>query len=84
MRTSLLDELLGCLEEHRHADWFQRNARAYLEVCELFGRSAAQHHDSLVKRFIEGPSAALDEHGLEASPRVAAAAGAAAVAGDAA
>ena len=65
MRTSLLDELLGCLEEHRHADWFQRNARAYLEVCELFGRSAAQHHDSLVKRFIEGPSAALDEHGLE-------------------
>jgi hypothetical protein len=65
MRTSLLDELLGYLEEHRHADWFQRNARAYLEVCELFGRSAAQHHDSLVKRFIEGPSAALDEHGLE-------------------
>ena len=34
-------------------------------VSELFGRSAAQHHDSLVKRFIEGPSAALDQHGLE-------------------
>ena len=65
MRTSLLDELLACLDEHGHTDWFQRNARAYLEVCELFGRSAAQHHDSLVKRFIEGPSAALDEQGLE-------------------
>ena len=65
MRTSLLDELLACLDEHGHTDWFQRNARAYLEVCELFGQSAAQHHDSLVKRFIEGPSAALDERGLE-------------------
>jgi hypothetical protein len=65
MRTSLLDELLACLDEHRHTDWFQRNARAYLEVCELFGQSAAQHHDSLVKRFIEVPSASLDEKGLE-------------------
>jgi hypothetical protein len=65
MRTSLLDELLDCLDEHRHTDWFQRNARAYLEVCELFGQSAAQHHDSLVKRFIEVPSASLDEKGLE-------------------
>jgi hypothetical protein len=65
MRTSLLDELLACLDAQGHADWFQRNARAYLEVCELFGQSAAQHHDALVKRFIEVPSAVLDEQGLE-------------------
>ena len=42
------------IDDHTHADWFQQNARAYLEVCDLFGQAAAQHHDGLVKRFIEG------------------------------
>jgi hypothetical protein len=63
-RTSLLDELLSLSEGYQDAEWFQQNARAYLEVCDLFGRSAAQHHDGLVKRFIEGPSANLNEQGL--------------------
>jgi hypothetical protein len=47
------------------ADWFQQNAAAYLEVCDLFGRAAAQHHNGLVKRFIEQPAANLSEQGLE-------------------
>ncbi len=62
---SLLDELLELLPEHRHADWFQRNARAYLELCELFARYAAQHHDGLVRRFITEPAARLGPQGLE-------------------
>lgn len=57
--TSLLDELLGLLDEHAATAWFRRNAAAYLEVCDLFGRYAAQHHDALVKRFIEEPAARL-------------------------
>jgi hypothetical protein len=64
-RTSLLDELLALRAEHAGTIWFQQNARAYLEVCDLFGESAAQHHDGLVKRFIEGPSAELKEEHLE-------------------
>src|SRR5580698_7018579 len=56
-RTSLLDELLSLIDEHNQADWFQQNARAYLEVCDLFGQAAAQHHDGLVRRFIESPAA---------------------------
>jgi hypothetical protein len=64
-RTSLLDELLGLIDEHAGADWFQRNAAAYLEVCDLFGQSAAQHHDDLVKRFIAVPAAALEARDLE-------------------
>lgn len=64
-RTSLLDELLALADAHQHADWFQRNVRAYLEVCDLFGEAAAQHHDGLVKRFIEAPAANLNEQGLE-------------------
>ena len=62
--TSLLDELLG-LAAHAKTDWFQRNAAAYLEVCEIFGRAAAQHHDALVKRFIEAPAAQLPKNALE-------------------
>jgi hypothetical protein len=61
---SLLDELLG-LAEYAHADWFQRNAAAYLEVCDLFGRVAVQHHDRLVRRFIERPAAQLPQSALE-------------------
>src|ERR1700719_3221668 len=64
-RTSLLDELLSLVDEHKNTAWFQQNARAYLEVCDLFGQAAAQHHDGLVKRFIEGPAANLNEQGLE-------------------
>ena len=58
-QRSLLDELLLLADEHAHADWFQRNARAFLEVCTLFGDYASQHHDLLVRRFIELPAAAL-------------------------
>ena len=54
---------------HSRADWFQRNARAYLEVCDLFGRIAAQHHDELVKRFIEDPATRLPKGALEGSRR---------------
>jgi hypothetical protein len=64
-RTSLLDELLALSDRHHSSDWFQRNGRDYLEVCELFGAAAAQHHDGLVKRFIEGPAAALTAGGLQ-------------------
>lgn len=63
-RTSLLDELLELIDSHSQTDWFQRNARAYLEVCDLFGQSAAQHHEGLVKKFIERPAAELAEQDL--------------------
>jgi hypothetical protein len=68
-RRSLLDELLELLGD-RNSDWWQRNARAFLEICDLFGQLAAQHHDELVKRFIEKPAATLDQEqsqGLTAS-----------------
>ena len=61
MRTSLLDELLSLAEQHAGTDWFQHNASAYLEVCELFGRTAVQHHDQLVRRFIQEPACELPE-----------------------
>ncbi len=63
--TSLLDQLLALAERHSSEEWFQQNVRAYLEVCDLFGQSAVQHHDGLVRRFIEGPAAGIKEERLE-------------------
>src|SRR5450631_4717112 len=57
---SLLDEFLAVADASSDTDWFQDNAAAFIDVCELFGQTAAQHHDLLVRRFIEGPAAALN------------------------
>jgi hypothetical protein len=67
---SLMDEFVEAATGSPDTDWFQRNATAFLEVCDLFGQTAAQHHDLLVRRFIEVPAAALrPEHlsGITAS-----------------
>ncbi len=63
--TSLLDEFLLLIDDYADSGWFQANAAAYLEVCGLFGHTAAQHHDALVKRFIEAPAADLKEPALQ-------------------
>jgi Domain of unknown function (DUF1864) len=62
---SLLDELLAVADQHADTAWFQQNARAFLQVCDLFARTAAQHHNMLVKRFIEQPADSLVEANLE-------------------
>jgi Domain of unknown function (DUF1864) len=64
MRTSLLDELLALAPKHSSTEWFRQNARAYLEVCDLFGQTAVQHHNTLVKRFIEEPAQDMKESHL--------------------
>jgi hypothetical protein len=63
-RQSLMDALLAQLPGAASQDWFQRNARLFLEVCSAHGAAAAQHHDQLVRKFIEVPSAALPENRL--------------------
>lgn len=62
---SLLDELLALADEHAGAEWFQKNARDFLEVCDLFAETARQHHDQLVARFIVGPAGDLDATHLQ-------------------
>ena len=64
-RTSLLDELLALVDEYHDADWFRRNAHALSRgLRDLFGQGAAQHHDGLVRRFIEEPAVKLNEQGV--------------------
>lgn len=64
-RTSLLDEFIKCPDATASEPWFQRNAAAFIEVCEVFGRAAAQHHDVLVDKFIRRPAEALPEARLD-------------------
>jgi hypothetical protein len=64
-QTSLLDELLSLKDQHGSSEWFGRAARRFLEIVDLFGETAAQHHNQLVARFIEVPAADLKEEELK-------------------
>ncbi|HBS33379.1 MAG TPA: DUF1864 domain-containing protein, partial [Parvularcula sp.] len=59
-RRDFLTVFLESAPKSKEEPWFRRNAARFVAVCEAHGRTAAQHHDRLVARFIEKPSAALD------------------------
>lgn len=61
----LLDEFLELAETHATTPWFRKNCRLFLDVCETHGRIAAQHHNMLVRRFIEQPSSGVSQENLE-------------------
>ncbi len=60
-RTSLLNSFLELMESQGSEPWFRKNAKMFLQVCDTHGRTAAQHHDMLVNRFIEKQAATLPE-----------------------
>ncbi len=64
-RRSLLNQFLDAADGSQHKPWFKQNAAAFLAVCEAHGRAAAQHHDQLVKKFIEVPARDLDTERLK-------------------
>ena len=55
-RQSLLDDLLERVDECAGSEWFQKNARMFIEVCDAHGRTAVSHHNALVGKFIERPA----------------------------
>jgi hypothetical protein len=64
-RRPLLDELLDLAEGNAGEGWFRRNATAFLQICDLFGETARQHHDQLVRQFIVEPAAHLKEERMQ-------------------
>ncbi|MCH8060275.1 MAG: DUF1864 family protein [Proteobacteria bacterium] len=60
-RESLLNSFLELLETHGAEPWFRKNAAMFLKVCETHGKTAAQHHDLLISRFIEKQAKLLPE-----------------------
>ena len=55
-RKSLLDSFLECKNEHHNDQWFQTNLKIFLQVCDIHGQVAIQHHEKLVNKFIERPA----------------------------
>lgn len=55
-RKSLMDEFIQAAENSSQADWYQENLTAFLEVCEAHGKTAIQHHEALVSKFIVKPA----------------------------
>jgi hypothetical protein len=60
-RRDFLTIFLESAAASKDEPWFRRNAEKFIAVCEAHGRTAAQHHDMLVARFIEKPSTSLDQ-----------------------
>jgi hypothetical protein len=63
-RTSLMDSFLN-LESQHSASWYQENLSLFLEVCELHGKGANQHHNQLVEKYIAQPSNSMAEQHLD-------------------
>jgi hypothetical protein len=64
-RQSLLNALLAELPAAKSKEWYARTAGIFLEVCDTHGRTATQHHDRLVQRFIEVPSRELSDTSIK-------------------
>ena len=69
-RRSLLDDFLEAIESGRPDPVLRENMEMFLAVCEAHGAAARQHHEQLVKKFIQVPArsdALEDTPGLTAS-----------------
>jgi len=69
-RQSLLDSFLDNAAANKSDPTYQRNLSKFLDVCQAHGRTALQHHEKLVKKFIEVPaedSDLTDDQGITAS-----------------
>ncbi len=58
-RQSLMDSFLAELSQPNTASdspHLQRNLGLFLQVCDTHGQTALQHHEQLVKKFIEDPA----------------------------
>ncbi len=63
--TPLLDKFVEAIEHYSDRPWFQENCRLFLEVCEAHGRTAIQHQNMLVDKFIKKPAKELDTRHLK-------------------
>ncbi|MEM8562311.1 MAG: monodechloroaminopyrrolnitrin synthase PrnB family protein [Pseudomonadota bacterium] len=59
-RQSLLDGFLEARESYSAEPWYQNNLTLFLGTCAAHGRTAVQHHEQLVAKFIEKPAQSQD------------------------
>lgn len=60
-QKSMMNNFMDALPTQKSTAWFQKNAAAFLEVCETHGEAASQHHNQLVEKYIKQPAVQLPE-----------------------
>jgi len=56
-RTSIMEDFLD--SDVSSKNWYKNNLTLFLEICQLHGDAATQHHNQLVEKYIAGPSSVL-------------------------
>lgn len=51
-----MDSFLAALDSNQRSPVLLNNLKLFLSVCEAHGATAIQHHEQLVKKFIEDPA----------------------------
>lgn len=60
-QKSMMNSFIEALPTQKDNEWFQTNVKAFLDVCDMHGEAAAQHHNQLVEKFIKEPAVRLPE-----------------------
>ncbi|MCG7496219.1 DUF1864 family protein [Vibrio sp. Of7-15] len=63
-RQSMMDDFLSQTKHSNH-NWYQENLALFLEVCELHGKTAIQHHNQLVTKYIAIPSSNMNQQHMD-------------------
>ncbi len=61
----LMDGFVEAAERHADTDWFQENCKLFLDVCTAHGRTAAQHQNMLVEKYIKKPAVTMETKHLK-------------------
>ncbi|MCL1089822.1 DUF1864 family protein [Shewanella profunda] len=62
-RSNLMDDFLQA-KGYSNQEWYQNNLKLFIEVCELHGETAIQHHNELVTKYITEPSTTMEQQHL--------------------
>lgn len=60
-----MDQIIETPTALHHCDWYQQFVGLFLKVCKMHGRTASQHHNQLVDKFITRPAQSLNEQHMD-------------------
>jgi hypothetical protein len=63
-RNSIMDDFMDAHDCHQQ-QWYQQNLSLFLDVCKLHGKTAIQHHNQLIERYIKKPSTDIAQQHMQ-------------------
>lgn len=63
--TSLMDEFISVMDRSRHQVWYKKHLALFLSVCEMHGKTAQQHHNQLVEKYIAVPANSMNQEHMD-------------------